>query len=55
MTKTNLAWTGVANFDLLIAEDFGTTGFVEAYGFGHFSYSPICKMGVLRRIALIGL
>ncbi|MNF97046.1 hypothetical protein D3C84_798620 [compost metagenome] len=36
MTKTNLAWTGIADLDLLITEDFGTTGFVEAYGVGHF-------------------
>jgi hypothetical protein len=55
MTKPNLAGTGLADFDVLITQDFGTTGFVEAYGFCHFSYSPICNMGVLHRIALIGL
>jgi hypothetical protein len=55
MTKTNLAWTGIADFDLFITKDFGTTGFVEAYGFGHFFLFSSLKLGVLRRIALIGL
>ncbi|MNP86834.1 hypothetical protein D3C76_1873150 [compost metagenome] len=45
MTQTNLAWTGIADFDILVAKDFGTTGFVEAYGLGHFSYSPVCNIG----------
>jgi hypothetical protein len=33
MTKTNLAWTGIADFHVFIAKDFGTTGFIEADGF----------------------
>ncbi|MNI42152.1 hypothetical protein D3C73_964300 [compost metagenome] len=45
MTQTYLTRTGVADFDILITKDVGTTGFVEAYGFGHFSCSPVCNIG----------
>jgi hypothetical protein len=41
MTQTNLARAGLPDFDVFIAKDFGTTGFVETYGFSHAFYSPI--------------
>ncbi|MNO04569.1 hypothetical protein D3C81_2256500 [compost metagenome] len=55
MTETNLAWTRIADFDLFITKDFGTTGFVKANGFGHdFLFSNL-QCWLVRRIALIGL
>ncbi|MNN60801.1 hypothetical protein D3C81_1760040 [compost metagenome] len=46
VTKSNLTRAWVAYLDIFIAKDFGTTGFVEAYGFGHACFSPICDFGV---------
>jgi hypothetical protein len=35
MTQADLARTWITDVDLFQAKDFGTTGFVKAYGFGH--------------------
>ena len=41
MAQTYLTGTGLADLDFFKSQDFGGTGFVKAYGFGH-ACSPVC-------------